>query len=125
MGHKVVTAMIIDDDTDLAFLLENILTNRKIYAMSVNTLTEAADCLNYLKPTVVFLDNSFPDGLGVNFIRNIKMLDDQIKIVMMTAETSDWIKGKAEEEGISYFLQKPFSPGSIDSVLSSLNFARD
>ena len=30
----------------------------------VHTLQEAEDCLAYLKPNVIFLDNSFPDGLG-------------------------------------------------------------
>lgn len=125
MGRLVQTAMIIDDDIDLAYLLENLLSNRKIHALSVNTLKEAEDSLNYLKPTVIFLDNSFPDGLGVNFIRNIKLMDDEIKIVMMTAETSSWIKDKAVAEGANCFLQKPFSPAAIDEVLNQLHFRRD
>ena len=124
MGLPVQTAMIIDDDVDLACLLENILKDRKIHVLSVHTLQEAEDCLTYLKPTVIFLDNSFPDGLGVNFIRNIKSSDEAIKIIMMTADTSLWIKEKAIEEGINYFLRKPFSRKSIDIVLDKLNFRK-
>lgn len=124
MGLPVQTAMIIDDDADLVCLLENILKDRKIYVLSVNTLQEAEDCLTYLKPTVIFLDNSFPDGLGVNFIRNIKSSDEEIKIIMMTADTSMWIREKAIQEGINYFLKKPFSRKSIDTVLDKLNFRK-
>lgn len=124
MGIPVQTAMIIDDDADLTGLLENILKDRKIHVLSVHTLQEAEDCLTYMKPTVIFLDNSFPDGLGVNFIRNIKSSDEEIKIIMMTADTALWIREKAIEEGINYFLRKPFSRKSIDIVLDKLNFRR-
>ena len=124
MGMPVQTAMIIDDDADLVCLLENILKDRKILVLSVNSLQEAEDCLSYLKPTVIFLDNSFPDGLGVNFIRNIKSSDEEIKIIMMTADNALWIREKAIEEGINYFLRKPFSRKSIDTVLDKLNFRK-
>ena len=124
MGLPVQTAMVIDDDVDLACLLENILKDRKIHVLSVHTLEEAENCLAYLKPTVIFLDNSFPDGLGINFIRNIKSSDEEIKIIMMTADSSLWIREKAIEEGINYFLRKPFSRRSIDVVLDKLNFRK-
>jgi len=124
MGLPVQTAMIIDDDVDLACLLENILKDRKIHVLIVHSLQEAEECLAYLKPTVVFLDNSFPDGLGVNFINIIKSSDAAIKIIMMTADTSLWIKEKAIAEGINYFLRKPFSRKSIDIVLDKLNFRK-
>ena len=124
MGLPVQTAMIIDDDADLTSLLENILKDRKIHVLSVHTLQDAEDCLTYLKPTVIFLDNSFPDGLGVNFIRNIKSSDEEIKIIMMTADTALWIREKAVEEGINYFLRKPFSRRSINVVLDKLNFRK-
>jgi DNA-binding response OmpR family regulator len=124
MGLPVQTAMIIDDDADLTCLLENILKDRKIHVLSVHTLQEAEDCLTYLKPTVIFLDNSFPDGLGVNFIRHIKLSDEEIKIIMMTADSSLWVREKVIEEGINYFLRKPFSRRSIDIVLDKLNFRK-
>ncbi len=124
MGLPVQTAMIIDDDDDLGFILTSILESRKVYAMTVNSLDEAEGYLSYLKPTVIFLDNNFPEGLGINFIRKIKAYDDEIKIIMMTADQSPWIREKAVEEGINYFLKKPFSKKAIDLVLDKLNFRR-
>ncbi len=124
MGLPIQTAMIIDDDVDLGELLISILETRKIHSMAVHSLPEAEECLSYLKPTVIFLDNSFPEGLGVNFIRNIKSADEEIKIIMMTADTGTWIKEKASEEGINYFLRKPFSTEIINSVLDKLNFKK-
>jgi DNA-binding response OmpR family regulator len=124
MGLPVQTAMIIDDEDDLGQLLSVILEARKIHALTVNNLEEAEECLAYLKPTVIFLDNNFPGGLGVNFIRKIKSIDSDIKIIMMTADPSSWIREKAVEEGINYFLRKPFSKKAIDHVLDKLNFRK-
>lgn len=124
MGMPVQTAMIIDDDVDLGQVLASILETRKIHTMMVHSLPEAAEYLTYLKPTVIFLDNSFPEGLGVNFIRNIKSADEEIKIIMMTADANAWIEEKASEEGINYFLRKPFSIEIIDTVLDQLNFRK-
>jgi DNA-binding response OmpR family regulator len=120
MGTLIQTAMIIDDDVDLSELLATILESRKIHALTVHTLQEAEDYLAYLKPTVIFLDNSFPEGLGINFIRNIKSADEEIKIIMMTADTALWIEQKAYEEGINYFLKKPFDKKLIDGALDHL-----
>ena len=88
--------------------------------MSVHSLSEARDCLTYLKPSIIFLDNSFPDGLGINFIQTIKSADEEIKIIMMTADSATWIEEKAREEGIDGFLRKPITMKNIVGALDRL-----
>jgi DNA-binding response OmpR family regulator len=122
MGALVQTAMIIDDDEDLTQLLTSLLEIRKIHTLAVHSLPEAEEYLAYLKPTVILLDNSFPEGLGVNFIRTIKSTDEEIKIIMMTADAAAWVEEKALEEGANYFLKKPFSTQILYKVLDNLNF---
>lgn len=120
----IQTAMIIDDDVDFSDLLTLVLEQRKIHVLSVYTMHEAENYLSYLKPTVVFLDNSFPDGLGINFIRSIKNIDQNIKIVMMTGDRAQWIHEKAIEEGVDYFLSKPLSKELVNNVLDELKFKK-
>src|SRR5688572_20819426 len=95
MGQLLQTAMIIDDDEDLSRVLTLILESRKIHTLAVHNLTEAEECLGYMKPSIIFLDNSFPEGLGINFIRTIKSTDEEIKIIMITADPGKWIEEKA------------------------------
>jgi DNA-binding NtrC family response regulator len=123
--NPVLTAMIIDDDPDLGTLMIPALEKRKIRSMAVHTLKEAASYLSFLKPTVIFLDNSFPEGLGINFIPLVKAIDKKIKIIMMTADTDEWIQNKAFEEGVVCFMQKPFSMQTLNTVLDRLNFRRE
>jgi DNA-binding NtrC family response regulator len=121
---RAKTAMIIDDDIDFSGLLTNILEKRKIHVLTVHSLSEAEDYLSYLKPTIVFLDNSFPEGLGINFIHCIKEVDADIKVIMMTGDTATWIHEKAIEEGIDFFLTKPLNIHMIDAVLDELKFEK-
>jgi DNA-binding NtrC family response regulator len=114
-------AMIVDDDDDLSFLLENILKTRNIKVLSAHNLNDAQDYLAQSKPDVVFLDNWFPDGFGVNFIRKIKSTGNDIKIIMMTSDPSAWVRKKAMEEGANYFLQKPFSKTTINQLLDQVH----
>lgn len=123
--NSVQTAMIIDDDPDLGNLMIPALEKRKIYSMAVHTLREAASYLSFLKPTVIFLDNSFPEGLGINFIPQIKLIDKRIKIIMMTADTDEWVQEKAFEEGVVCFMQKPFNTQTLNRVLDRLNFRKE
>ena len=125
MGMLAKTAMIIDDDEDLGRILMSVLEARKILALPVHSLHEAEEYLTYMKPNVVFLDNSFPEGLGINFIRNIHLADEEIKIIMMTGESAKWIEEKAKEEGINYFLRKPFSKEMINNILDSLELVNE
>ena len=124
MCARVQTAMIIDDDTDFCELMTNILERRKVHVLTVHTLKEAQDYLGYLKPSVIFLDNSFPEGLGINFIKHIRSVDEAIKLVMMTGDTAYWIRAKAKEEGIDYFLPKPLNLETINAVLDELRFKK-
>lgn len=117
---QVKSAMIIDDDQDLSQLLSGILENREILVYVAHSLDEAESCLAYLKPSLIFLDNSFPEGLGVNFITKIRAANSAANIVMITAEDSEWIQKKAMEEGIFHFLRKPFSKKSIDLLVDTL-----
>lgn len=118
--RRIQSAIIIDDDEDLSQLLAGILEDRQIHVYVAHSLKEAENFLSYLKPSVIFLDNSFPEGLGVNFIHKIKMDNQAGKIIMITAEESDWIYKKAMDEGVSYFLKKPFSKKSIDTLVDRM-----
>jgi DNA-binding NtrC family response regulator len=113
--------MIVDDDDDLTYLLENILKTRNIEVMSVHSLRDARECLASSRPDMIFLDNSFPDGMGLNFISSIKSKGDDIQIIMMTSDASAWVRRKAMEEGAHYFLEKPFNKKIIDQLLDRVH----
>ena len=117
--HKI-EALIIDDETDICYLLGSLLKKRDIDASYVNTLRDAANILESTDPQIIFLDNHLPDGLGVNFIGFIKRFHPLTKIIMITAHDTATDVKKAYKEGVDYFIGKPFSKESINNVVENL-----
>jgi hypothetical protein len=43
---------------------------------------------------------------------------------MMTADSAKWIEEKAKTEGINYFLRKPFTMETINTILDKLKLGK-
>ena len=112
--------LIIDDETDICYLLGSLLRKKKIESKFVNTLKDAANILELNEPEIIFLDNHLPDGLGVNFISYIKRFHPLSKIVMITAHDNLADKQKAIKEGVDYFIGKPFSKETVNIIMENL-----
>jgi DNA-binding NarL/FixJ family response regulator len=61
-----------------------------------------------------------PDGFGMNFIDEIKRLNPEVKIVMITAHDTNNDRNRAYEHGVDQFIGKPFTRDSIFSAIETL-----
>ena len=111
-------SLIIDDETDICFLLVAILQNENIKNVCVNNLNDALLFLQSHDPAIIFLDNKLPDGSGVEYIRAIKKNHPNTRIIMITAH--DNFRDKAIKEGADDFITKPFSRSSILKSVESI-----
>ncbi len=116
----MVKALIIDDEIDICYLLSGILRNKNIQSNYVNSIGEALLALEINPPQIVFLDNHLPDGMGVNFISDLKKNNPGIKVVMITAYDTPLDRRKALAEGADFFIAKPFSRDTIFQTVEQL-----
>ena len=117
---KTLTALIIDDEDDICFLLSNILRNNQLKVDFVQSLGAGKNCLKTNEPDILFLDNHLPDGRGLDFIEYVKREHADTKIVMVTAHDAPEDKRKALAEGANIFISKPFSSLQIKEALKEL-----
>ncbi len=120
INYNILKALIIDDETDICYLLSALLKQRNLDTEYVNTLSDAAIALKKETPEFIFLDNHLPDGMGMNFIEYIKQHYPQIKIVMITAHDTPADRQKALTEGADSFIGKPFTRDTIYQTLDRL-----
>ena len=120
LNNDLLKVLIIDDEADICYLLSTLLKQKNLEAEYVNTLTDAALALKKMIPEIVFLDNHLPDGLGMNFIEYIKNHYPNIKIVMITAHDTVADRQKALDEGVDYFISKPFTRDMIYKTVEEL-----
>jgi two-component system OmpR family response regulator len=105
---------------DICYLLGSLLRKKQLQSKYVNSLKDAASILENNEPEIIFLDNHLPDGLGVNFISYIKRFHPLSKIIMITAHDTIADKQNAFKEGVDYFLSKPFSKETINSIMETM-----
>jgi DNA-binding response OmpR family regulator len=107
-------ALIIDDESDICFLLGNILEQKNIRSLYAGSLAEATKTLqSHPDPSFIFLDNHLPDGFGISYISELKREHPLSLIIMITAHDTNADRRKAEEYGADFFIGKPFSKETI------------
>lgn len=107
-------ALIVDDETDIRFLLSNILKQVNIQPILASSLAEAEQILQSPQAFYyVFLDNYLPDGLGINQVKKWKERYPGIHVIMITAHDSYEERSKAKNDGAEHFISKPFSKDII------------
>ena len=120
-NYSKIEALIIDDETDICYLLSNILKNRNVSSKIAGTLEEAEHLLQKQPvPKIIFLDNNLPDGAGIHYIHVLKDRFPDSKVVMITAYDTVADRELARKEGADSFLGKPFFKEMIYNMLDHL-----
>jgi len=117
------SVLIIDDEIDICYLLSGILKHKNLQPNYVNSLTDAIDALKKQTPSIIFLDNHLPDGMGMDFIEYIKKHSPKAKIIMITAYDTSADRSKAIELGVDGFIGKPFTRDIIYQTVEEVTAA--
>lgn len=120
IDKPVHTALIIDDEYDICFLLSRILRSNNLDVQFANSISEGKDWLSKLNPNVLFLDNHLPDGYGIDFISYVKEQYPNTKIVMVTAHDTNEDRKRALQQGADVFISKPFSAAEIKNAIQQV-----
>lgn len=115
------SALIIDDEYDICFLLSRILRTSNLSVQFVNSLEDGRASLETSTPSILFLDNHLPDGYGIDFISYVKEKYPSTKVVMVTAHDTSEDRQKALQKGADVFIPKPFSAAQIKAAIEKIS----
>jgi len=111
--------LMVDDDEDLCTILSKNLDS--IAAIHTeHTLAGALDYLRKNQPPLILLDNSLPDGWGIRFIVKFKQLNKDVRIILLTSDTTENLRSDCLSAGAMYFMCKPFSISGLKEVVNRL-----
>ena len=118
--HGQQKVLIVDDEPDICILFGRILSGRNLKTGYAHNLAEASSAIREDPPALVFLDNSLPDGLGVDFIPYLKKNCPETRVIVVTANDTASDKRKAMLQGADDFIGKPMSLKLIKRELDKL-----
>ena len=103
--------LIVDDEKDIRFILEEILTENKYSVITIGTIKEAEDFIKKnsfdLALLDVLLDEKSRDGLYL--LNLIKSKNKDLPVIMMSGHANIQIAVNSVKDGAFEFLEKPFN----------------
>ena len=111
MGQEVVSILIVDDEPDMGWTLENILKIKGYSTQVVTSGTEAIELLRQRFFKLVFIDARLPDIDGLELSRLIKKKYPEVSLVLISGYfySDDSVIKEALIEGLyASFIGKPF-----------------
>ena len=120
-NSQKMNILIIEDEGDISLILNLMLKKEDIEIEHVTTLANAATFLKEQSPDIVIIDNQLPDGLGLEYIKEIKSNYPLIKIIMITGNTDSTDKATALQNGADIFLAKPFTKEQIQAAIENVS----
>jgi len=124
MENREPFFMIVDDEPDMCWALENILRKNGYRCEKALSGREAMRLLKSQKFHLAFLDVKLPDIEGLELARRIKSVDSDVRIIMISGfcYMDDPAIQRAVQEGlICSFVAKPFLH---EEIIKSIKLAR-
>src|SRR5690606_10610907 len=113
-----MNVLLIDDETEICFLLKNMLRRVGIECDIAHSMAEGRAQLDVGVYQAVFLDIHLPDGLGYQLIPEIREAQPEVQVIAISAVDNE--QKNAKDRGADLFIAKPFDRGSILGGLRSL-----
>lgn len=120
-GGPMITAITIDDDEYAVELFCEYLEiiNVKVLGRGYNG-KEAVELYEKHRPDVVFLDLLMPDYDGIYALENIRKINPEAYVVVITAVVDKDRREKIVNLKPNHVIQKPFDPEEIVAVVSEI-----
>ena len=109
--------LVIDDEDIIREALEALLTAEGYRVTSAPTGGEGLDALGRRQVDAVLLDLMLPDRNGIEVLEDIRRIDDQLPVIMITAYGTIENAVAATKQGAFYYFTKPFKNDEVLAVL--------
>ena len=116
MSNKI---LVVDDETEIADLIEVYLKNENYTVFKFYTAQEALNCIETTPIDLAILDIMLPDIDGFTLCKKIRE-HHTYPIIMLTAKSDESDELTGFELGVDEYITKPFSPKILVARVSAI-----
>ena len=118
--------LVVDDDEQICKLMERFLEKEGYDVQSVLSGDEALTKIPEYKPHCVLLDHVMPGMNGLETLTEIKKMDEDIVVIMLTGASEQWLYKRAHSLGAYDYITKPVNYDYLKTLLlTKLAFVGD
>ena len=109
--------LLVDDDPAIRFGIGDYLLQRGYLVEEAENLEQAREALLRGHPDAMILDHRLPDGNAVEALGQLRALDPEVTVVVLTGHGSIELAVQAVKAGAEHFLTKPVELAALATVL--------
>ena len=121
MNEKHAPILVVDDEPEMCWILENIIRKAGFTSMKALSAREAVALTESNKFGMAFLDAKLPDVDGLELARQLRKTNVQLPIIIVSGyfyKDDLTIEGALQSGLITAFVGKPFDHDEIVSVIA-------
>ena len=113
--------LIVDDSNMIVKSIQKHLSKYNLDIVgSANDGKTALDLFGKINPDIVTLDITMPEMDGLTVLENMLKINDQVKIIVISALNDKITKINAIKMGAKAFLDKPFTEERLNEVMEEI-----
>ena len=89
------------------------------FVAHAGSYSEAVELINGLRPDMVLLDINLPDKSGIEVLKKIKEINEEIIVLMITNHSSDYYRELCKKMGARFFFDKSIDFEIISEIIAS------
>src|SRR5688572_26764184 len=106
----MATILVADDEKLLCDLLKAVFTRQGHEVLIATNGREAVEIFRKRRPRITFLDMYMPEMNGIEVLKQIRAIDSDAAVIMITGYRSDELENEARLLGVTDFLGKGIAP---------------
>jgi len=112
--------LVVDDDRDVCEYLSDFLNREGFQVATITDPTEALAELKQREYHLVVLDLKMPKMTGIDLLQQIRRVDDDVAVVILTGHPSLETATASIQHDVSAYLKKPFTSEEFREVLQRI-----
>jgi DNA-binding response OmpR family regulator len=113
--------LVVDDERMICDLLQAVFSRHNHQVFTATSGKEGLELFRQHRPGVVLLDLHMPEMDGIQVLKQIRAIDSQASVMVLTGRGTEALENQAREMGVTDFLKKGLSlealVGAMDRVL--------
>ncbi|OYT48310.1 MAG: two-component system response regulator [Desulfurococcales archaeon ex4484_42] len=117
----MITALIADDSVFMRKLIGKILSDLDIKVVGeASNGYELLELIRKYSPDLIILDINMPKMDGMKVLFELRKLNINARIIVITALSQEWVRNEAVNLGVAAFIAKPFKPDKLKEVITNV-----
>ena len=124
VGRKILKILVVDDEPHIREVLQQLLETEGYVTAGADSGAEALELVREFMPHIVFLDIRMPEMDGIQCLRRIKEIEQNVEVVMISGFATIEMAKRALEIGAFDYIGKPLSFDHIRDIIRQISITK-